>query len=220
MPKLLIFILMTATIMLGCESMSETSKSVGNIIPDYLNTTSLIYRPSIQQGNVVTQEMINEVKPGMARRQVRYLLGTPQMVDVFHQNRWDYIYTMGVGSTPKTINKVSFFFEDDKLVRIEGDKRPTPVDPNAEAKKEIVVSVPDWDGGNKSLWQKTMSTVGLGDDNASDEVSEAEEEQTATEGPGLWDRAMGAIGLGNADESEETRAEPSVEDKQSIPSDQ
>ena len=90
MPKLLIFILMSATTMLGCESMSETvsetSKSIGSVIPDYLNTTSLIYRPSIQQGNVVTQKMINEVRPGMARRQVRYLLGTPQMVDVFHQN--------------------------------------------------------------------------------------------------------------------------------------
>lgn len=203
MPKLLIFILISATTLLGCESMSETGKSIGSVIPDYLNTTSLIYRPSIQQGNVVSQEMINEVKPGMARRQVRYLLGTPQMVDVFHQNRWDYVYTIGTGSNPEEIKRISLFFEEDKLVRIEGDKRPAPFAQDTQEKKETVVTVPDWDGGNKSLWQKTIGAVGMGDDDASEtKAPEPKEEESDNEGPGLWDRAMGAIGLGNDDDDE------------------
>ncbi|MFQ5760576.1 MAG: outer membrane protein assembly factor BamE, partial [Acidiferrobacterales bacterium] len=49
-----------------------------------------IYRPEVQQGNVVTQEMVSQLKIGMSRRQVRFLLGTPLIEDPFHQDRWDY----------------------------------------------------------------------------------------------------------------------------------
>ena len=48
------------------------------------------YRPDVQQGNVVTKDMVDQLRPGMTRDQVRFLLGTPMLTDVFHQDRWDY----------------------------------------------------------------------------------------------------------------------------------
>ena len=50
------------------------------------------YQPEIQQGNYVSQEMISQVKPGMTREQVRFILGTPLLTDIFHADRWDYVY--------------------------------------------------------------------------------------------------------------------------------
>ena len=55
---------------------------------------SIVYTPDIQQGNIITPEMVGELKPGMSKRQVRYILGSPLLVDVFHQERWDYPFTM------------------------------------------------------------------------------------------------------------------------------
>src|SRR3954468_23467682 len=50
------------------------------------------FKPEIQQGNYVSQEMISQVTPGMSREQVRFILGTPLLTDIFHTDRWDYVY--------------------------------------------------------------------------------------------------------------------------------
>ena len=55
---------------------------------------SLLYKIEIQQGNVITQEMVDKLKPGMTRSQVRFALGSPMISDAFHDNRWDYIYRL------------------------------------------------------------------------------------------------------------------------------
>ena len=52
------------------------------------------YRPDVQQGNVVTREMVDQIAAGMTRDQLRFLLGTPALVSVFHQDRWDYVYLL------------------------------------------------------------------------------------------------------------------------------
>ncbi|MEK7206420.1 MAG: outer membrane protein assembly factor BamE, partial [Pseudomonadota bacterium] len=51
-----------------------------------------VYKAEIQQGNVVTQEMVDKLRPGMTHSQVRYVMGTPLITDTFHQTRWDYYY--------------------------------------------------------------------------------------------------------------------------------
>jgi outer membrane protein assembly factor BamE len=113
---------------------------------------------------VIEQEQINQLEPGMTKRQVKFLLGTAVLTDFFHLNRWDYVYTVGEGSTPDEIRRVTVFFEDDRLVRIAGDMRPQPPEERVEPKKEIVVEVPDWEPGGKSLWQKGLSAIGLDSD--------------------------------------------------------
>lgn len=89
-----------------------------------------VYRINVEQGNIVTQEMVDQLKPGMSRRQVRYILGTPLVNDTFNQNRWDYTYVLRNGRKIIEQSTLTVFFEGDNLVRIEGDLAPT--DPSIE----------------------------------------------------------------------------------------
>ena len=87
-----------------------------------------VYRIDIEQGNIVTQEMVDQLKPGMNRNQVRFILGTPLVEDSFHQNRWDYIYTVRNGNTTKESQRLSVFFEGDELSHFTGTFVPTTTD--------------------------------------------------------------------------------------------
>lgn len=80
----------------------------------------------MQQGNVITQEQVNELKPGMSPDQVRYLLGTPSLADSFHNNRWDYHYELHEGSGATSQQRLTLFFQDNQLAQIQGDLRPIP----------------------------------------------------------------------------------------------
>lgn len=82
------------------------------------------YKIDIQQGNVISQEAVAKLKPGMTKSQVRFALGTPLLIDVFHQDRWDYIYSIQRGGQERQQRHLSLFFADDKLTRIEGDVQP------------------------------------------------------------------------------------------------
>jgi outer membrane protein assembly factor BamE len=79
------------------------------------------YRIPIQQGNVVTVQMLQELKLGMDKRKVRFILGTPLVIDAFHQDRWDYYYSYQPGSGDRVQQRASVYFEDDRLVRIDAD---------------------------------------------------------------------------------------------------
>jgi outer membrane protein assembly factor BamE len=79
------------------------------------------YRIPIQQGNVVTVEMLQDLKLGMDKRKVRFILGTPLVIDAFHQNRWDYYYSYQPGSGERVQQRASVYFEDDRLARIDAD---------------------------------------------------------------------------------------------------
>ena len=79
------------------------------------------YKIDIQQGNFVTQEMIAKVQPGMSRSQVRFALGTPLVVDPFRADRWDYVYLYTKRGAVTEQRSVVAIFNDDKLVRIEGE---------------------------------------------------------------------------------------------------
>ncbi|HUQ73530.1 MAG TPA: outer membrane protein assembly factor BamE [Burkholderiales bacterium] len=79
------------------------------------------YKPDIQQGNFVSPEMIAQVKQGMTREQVRFLLGTPLLTDIFHADRWDYVYWRETTQGKREQRKVALFFTDNKLARMEGD---------------------------------------------------------------------------------------------------
>ena len=80
------------------------------------------YRMEIQQGNYVSQEMVDQLKPGMTRDQVRFVLGTPLLTDIFHDNRWDYVYRrQRANSREVEERRLSVFFAGDRLSRVEGD---------------------------------------------------------------------------------------------------
>ena len=79
------------------------------------------YRIDIQQGNVVTQEMVSKLKAGLTRSQVRFVLGSPLVVDMFHSDRWDYIYLLQRQGKPDDRRRLTVIFDGDNLLRLEGD---------------------------------------------------------------------------------------------------
>ncbi|MEK1906764.1 MAG: outer membrane protein assembly factor BamE [Pseudomonas sp.] len=84
-----------------------------------------VYKIDIQQGNVVTQDMIDQLKPGMTRRQVRFIMGNPLITDTFHANRWDYLYSIQPGGRQRYQERISLVFSgEDQLIGLAGDFVP------------------------------------------------------------------------------------------------
>ncbi|BBB24953.1 outer membrane protein assembly factor BamE [Amphritea japonica] len=85
-----------------------------------------VYKIDIPQGNVVTQEMVDTLRPGMTQNQVRYVLGTPLITDTFSSNRWDYVYRNQYGETGTvTQQQLTVLFDDaGRLSGLAGDFRP------------------------------------------------------------------------------------------------
>ena len=84
-----------------------------------------VYKIDIQQGNVVTQDMIDQLRPGMTRRQVRFIMGNPLLTDTFHNSRWDYLYSIQPGGGQRLQERVSVTFDgNDQLVGLSGDFLP------------------------------------------------------------------------------------------------
>ncbi|HEX4927554.1 MAG TPA: outer membrane protein assembly factor BamE [Burkholderiales bacterium] len=85
------------------------------------------YKMDIQQGNFVSQDMVAQLKPGMSREQVRAILGTPLVADIFHADRWDYVYWREAPDGKREERRVAVFFSaDDKLERVAGDVTASP----------------------------------------------------------------------------------------------
>jgi outer membrane protein assembly factor BamE len=83
-----------------------------------------VYKVEVQQGNVVTQEMIDKLKPGMTPSQVRFVMGTPLITDPFHQDRWDYYYYLRRSNEKSgESQRVTVVFKNDLLSAVQGDTR-------------------------------------------------------------------------------------------------
>ena len=81
----------------------------------------LLYKIDIQQGNVIEQEMLNKLKPGMKKDQVRFIMGTPVIIDPFHNNRWEYVYSFQEGGCIREQRHITLHFDKDELSHITGD---------------------------------------------------------------------------------------------------
>ncbi len=88
-------------------------------IPDISIPHLTPYHAEIRQGNFVTPEMREKLKLGMSKQQVSFVLGTPLLSDIFHANRWDYVYFVNRNGTMTDKQSMSLFFEGDNLARIE-----------------------------------------------------------------------------------------------------
>jgi outer membrane protein assembly factor BamE len=81
-----------------------------------------VHKIDIRQGNLVTQEMLDQLQLGMHAKKVRFVMGTPLMVDVFHQQRWDYLYSFQASDGKREQRRISLYFDENQLLqRIEGD---------------------------------------------------------------------------------------------------
>jgi outer membrane protein assembly factor BamE len=86
------------------------------------------YRPDIQQGNFISQEMVAQLREGMTREQVLFILGTPLLTDIFHAERWDYAFRYQKRNGEITNSRVTVFFKENRLARYEGGNLPTEED--------------------------------------------------------------------------------------------
>ena len=132
MRPTLLSALVAASLLAGCSFDSIVSK----VNP---------YKIDVRQGNYVDQEMVAQLKKGMTREQVRFVLGTPLVVDVFRSDRWDYVYRFKPGQAEPQQRVISVFFVDDRLDRVEGDVQAGDAGGAAESgrgERSRVVEVP------------------------------------------------------------------------------
>ncbi|QBQ56309.1 outer membrane protein assembly factor BamE [Nitrosococcus wardiae] len=148
MPKLLIFII-------GCASVALVACSIERV-PG-------VYRIDIQQGNVITQEMLGKLNPGMSKQQVRFVLGNPLLVDTFRPDQWHYIYSFKPGNGRREQRTITVWFEDDELSHVSGNVK---VSSQQESQREeeyrtttILVPTRQEEGG---LLSGLMNALGFG----------------------------------------------------------
>jgi len=106
---LLALIIVTAALLNGCSYLKY---------PD-------LHKVTVQQGNIVNQEMVDQLRPGMTRSQVRYILGTPLLMDTFDQDRWDYYYSIKPPGRHEMRERITLFFDGNTLTHFNGDYVPT-----------------------------------------------------------------------------------------------
>jgi len=80
-----------------------------------------IHIPDVQQGNVLEPAVLAQLHPGLSKKQVQFLMGTPIIRDPFHSGRWDYVYLFSAQDSKAVRQRVTIFFDQDKVSRIETD---------------------------------------------------------------------------------------------------
>lgn len=143
------FPIVCAMILASCST-----EKIAGVIPG-------VYHIDVHQGNVVTQEMIDQLKPNMNKRQVTYIMGTPMLVDVFHKDRWDYLYSNAPRGENREFKRISLRFENDELVGLDGDFRPNDL-PVTDKSKETTLVI-DKLREDPTLWGTLKRWFGYGD---------------------------------------------------------
>ncbi len=138
MPRLLFFLILLISLT-ACSTV--------------LNNLPGVYTLEIQQGNMVDKDMVDQLKPNMTKRQVLYIMGSPMLVDFFHKNRWDYLYSKQIDGDEREQKRIALFFENEVLTGVQGDFKP---DLNAvKRSKEVTLVLPERNL-EKTLWEKIV----------------------------------------------------------------
>lgn len=160
MRKTIYSLLLISSIMLsGCSTI--------------MNNLPGVYTLDIHQGNIINQELIDQLRPKMTKRQVLYIMGSSMLVDVFHQKRWDYIYSEQLGGDERKQKRVSLFFDGDKLTGVQGDFKLSS-QAVAKKSKETTLEIPPRDL-DKTLWEKITGLF------SGDDIETAEDAEPSAE---------------------------------------
>lgn len=127
---------------LGCGTVDGFSRRVASAVTPY--------KVEVVQGNFISREQVELLKPGMSRLQVRDILGTPLVTSVFHGDRWDYVFTLKRDGVQEQPRRLSLFFKGDALQRYEGDTMPSEAefvaaigDKPREARQPVLEATPE-----------------------------------------------------------------------------
>src|SRR5262245_65687222 len=109
--------------------MKRVALSTSLLVSDSVLATGCVYKMNIQQGNYLVADSVSQLKEGMTRSQVRFLLGTPMVPDAFNDNRWDYYYFFSSQKFKEPLKRrLTVYFEDEKVLRFENLGVPTTAD--------------------------------------------------------------------------------------------
>jgi outer membrane protein assembly factor BamE len=172
MKKLSLFL--GACVALLCHTGCSYLPNPGNLV---------VYKIDVHQGNIVTQDMLAQLQTGMEKEKVKIIMGTPLIMDTFHPDRWDYVYSEKERWSDRSQRRISLFFKDDRLTTIQGGVKRAPGNLPPPVHKEVLVDVPG--EAKPSLFNRIKSTVGLGDKPADtpDLTQPAAPQTTATPPP-------------------------------------
>ncbi|MFC5520085.1 outer membrane protein assembly factor BamE [Polaromonas jejuensis] len=112
-----VFIVMACAVLAACSGMSSSAVNPVNWITPY--------KVDVIQGNFISSEQVEQLRPGMTRDQVKATLGTPLMASLFHADRWDYVFTLKRQGVEPQSFRYTVFFKGDQLERFEGDTMPS-----------------------------------------------------------------------------------------------
>ncbi|MDT4329349.1 outer membrane protein assembly factor BamE [Methylomonas sp. MED-D] len=117
-----------------------------------LNNLPGVYSLDIEQGNIIDQSMVDQLRPNMTKRQVLYIMGSPMLADAFHERRWDYLYSEQPSGEDRVQKRISLFFNGENLMGVQGDFRPSSL-PVVKESTETSVDLPKREL-DRSMWEK------------------------------------------------------------------
>lgn len=138
-----------------------------------------VYSIDIEQGNMIDQAMVDQLRPNMSKRQVLYIMGSPMLTDTFHDRRWDYLYSEQPGGEARVQKRLSLYFDADNLVGVQGDFRPSQL-PVIKESSESTVDVPKRNL-EKTMWEKITGLFGGEESTASPVKPESKPSELLTE---------------------------------------
>jgi outer membrane protein assembly factor BamE len=132
-----------------------------------VNRLPFVYRIDIQQGNVLTQDKVNQIRTGMSQRQVQFVLGAPMLTDPFHADRWDYFYSFKPGSSgdqeARQQHLILFFDEQQRIARIDGTILPKPGE-TQQAIRQVTITVPPQERDDPGILTRMWRWMNFGRD--------------------------------------------------------
>ncbi len=170
----------------------------------------LVHRINIQQGNVITQDMLAKLKLGMDKKKVRFVMGTPLITDTFHNDRWDYIYTYKEGREQREQRRITLFFTDDLLAKVDGNITPAHGKIQTDSPNVESVEVPPAEP--KGVFSRVKEKLTFGDDDKPKVEQEIDEKKIDDTEPEL-ENELETTPEDAIDDATETVEESSEEEK-------
>ena len=162
-----------------------------------LGDLPFVHKIDVQQGNVITQEMVAQLRKGMEKKKVQFIMGTPIIVDTFNADRWDYIYTSQHRGGKVERRHVTLIFADEKLARVDGGVKPAAGEIEIELHNDTTVDVPK--GRGRGMMARIKGTIPFTGD---------KEEKPAKDDQTKQDKSDDKAGAAVADSALKARDKP------------
>ena len=169
MTKTLLPVVLILMMLAGCSAPRMRLPSIGDL--------PFVHKIDVQQGNVITQEMVAQLRKGMDKKKVQFIMGTPIILDTFNNSRWDYIYTSQHRGGDIEKRHVTLVFADEKLDRVEGNVTAAAGEIEVELHQDTTVDVPKNSG--RGVMARIKETIPFTGDKEEDGKGSADKAATS-----------------------------------------